>query len=176
MHTENGLLVDLSEIKDTVKDADVFAAAFRLFPVLVIAGFGLVAALIGTLWAWVLLLATTVLGIVVLRQAGRGQLAGFRVAVSDRNVTALEAASGSFLMVLGGILRVLPGLITDIIGLLLLLGPIRRWFSATLRRTFESPPGDRSVVDLQPDEWRQIPDTELEQRRHRGSDERDKRV
>jgi hypothetical protein len=32
MHTENGLLVDLGEIKDIVKDADVFAAAFRLFP------------------------------------------------------------------------------------------------------------------------------------------------
>jgi hypothetical protein len=32
MYTENGLLVDLSEIEDIVANADVFAAAFRLFP------------------------------------------------------------------------------------------------------------------------------------------------
>ena len=32
MHTENGVLVDLKEIQHIVKDADVFAAAFRLFP------------------------------------------------------------------------------------------------------------------------------------------------
>jgi hypothetical protein len=32
MYTENGLLVDLSEINEIVAGADVFAAAFRLFP------------------------------------------------------------------------------------------------------------------------------------------------
>lgn len=32
MYTENGLLVDISEIENIVENADVFAAAFRLFP------------------------------------------------------------------------------------------------------------------------------------------------
>ncbi|MEX0750137.1 MAG: hypothetical protein WD359_04940, partial [Dehalococcoidia bacterium] len=32
MYTENGLLVDLREINHIVRNADVFAAAFRLFP------------------------------------------------------------------------------------------------------------------------------------------------
>jgi hypothetical protein len=32
MYTENGLLVDLTEINEIVAEADVFAAAFRLFP------------------------------------------------------------------------------------------------------------------------------------------------
>lgn len=32
MYTENGLLVDLDEIQHIVKHADVFSAAFRLFP------------------------------------------------------------------------------------------------------------------------------------------------
>ena len=32
MHTENGLLVDLKEIHTIVNNADVFAAAFHLFP------------------------------------------------------------------------------------------------------------------------------------------------
>ncbi len=32
MYTENGLLVDLAEIHEIIERADVFAAAFRLFP------------------------------------------------------------------------------------------------------------------------------------------------
>ena len=32
MYTENGLLVDIGEIEQIVKHADVFAAGFRLFP------------------------------------------------------------------------------------------------------------------------------------------------
>lgn len=32
MHTENGLLVDLEQIRDVVASADVVAVAFRLFP------------------------------------------------------------------------------------------------------------------------------------------------
>ena len=32
MYTENGLLVDVTEIEGIVKSADVFAAGFRLFP------------------------------------------------------------------------------------------------------------------------------------------------
>jgi hypothetical protein len=32
MYTENGLLVDLSEIQHIIKHSDVFAAMFRLFP------------------------------------------------------------------------------------------------------------------------------------------------
>lgn len=140
-------------------------AAFLLFPVLEIAGFVLVAALAGTISAFGLLLATTLLGILVLRWAGRGQLAGFRVAVSDRNVTAIEADSGGFLVILGGILLVVPGFITDVIGLLLLIGPVRRWCSATLKRRFGHAPGAQPVVDLDPGEWRQVPDVKLEQRR-----------
>ena len=32
MYTENGLMVDVGEIRDIVKSADVFAIGFRLFP------------------------------------------------------------------------------------------------------------------------------------------------
>lgn len=32
MHTENGLLVDVAEIRQGVNNADVFAVGFRLFP------------------------------------------------------------------------------------------------------------------------------------------------
>jgi hypothetical protein len=32
MYTENGLVVDLDEVRRVIRDADVFAVAFRLFP------------------------------------------------------------------------------------------------------------------------------------------------
>ncbi len=32
MHTENGLLVDMEQVRNVVAKADVFAVAFRLFP------------------------------------------------------------------------------------------------------------------------------------------------
>ena len=147
-------------------------AAILLFPVAEIAAFVLVASLIGLGWAFLLLLATTALGIVLLRQAGRGKLAGFRVAVSDRNITAIEGGSDTFLVMLGALLLVLPGFITDLIGLLLLVRPLRRWCSAALRRAVH---GHRrnadAVVDLTPDEWRQVPDRELENRRKPHPDE-----
>ncbi len=141
-------------------------AAFLLFPVAEIAAFVLVAAIIGLPWAFALLLATTLFGLLLLRQVGRGRLTGFRVAVSDRSITAVEADSDGFLTILGGFLLVLPGFITDLIGLLLLLGPIRRWLGTALRRAVQGSDRDRnSVVDLASDEWRQVPDRELEDQR-----------
>ena len=140
-------------------------AAVLLFPVAEIAAFVLVAALIGLGWAFTLLLATTALGIVVLRLAGRAQMAGFRVAVSDRNITAIEAGRVGFLTILGGFLLVLPGFITDLIGLLLLLNPVQRWCGAMLRRVVERRARTADpVVELTPDEWQQVPDRELENR------------
>jgi len=133
-----------------------------------IAAFVLVASRIGLGWAFTLLLATTVLGMLVLRLAGRGKMAGFRVAVSERNVTAIEADGVGFLTILGGFLLVLPGFITDLIGLLLLLGPVQRWCGAMLRRLLARRERTANpVVELTPDEWHRVPDRELENRRKR---------
>ena len=138
-----------------------------LFPVVEIAVFVLVAAQIGVAGAFLLLFATTLLGIFVLRQVGRGRLTGFRVAVGERNITAFEANSDGFLIILGGLLLALPGFITDLIGLLLLLGPIRRWCGAALQRAARGRKHDRdAVVDLDPDEYRRVPDRQLENPRN----------
>ena len=61
--------------------------AILLLPVAEIAVFLLVAALIGFLGAFTLMLATTLAGVVVLRRAGRGRIAQFRVAVADGEIT-----------------------------------------------------------------------------------------
>lgn len=101
----------------------------------------------------------------MLRWAGRGGLARFRVAVADSNVTGIEANTGGFLTVLAGLLLLLPGFITDVIGLLLLIAPVRRWCGAAFRRAVrgrDRAAGRAEVVDLDPEEWRQVADRELE--------------
>lgn len=139
--------------------------AILLLPIAEIGVFIVVAAVLGLGWAFPLLVATTLAGFWVLRWAGRGGLARFRVAVADSNVTGIEANTGGFLTVLAGLLLLLPGFITDVIGLLLLIAPVRRWCGAAFRRAVrgrDRAAGRAEVVDLDPEEWRQVADRELE--------------
>ena len=74
---------------------------------------------------------------------------------------------------LAAILLLIPGFITDVIGLLLLIAPLRRLLGALLLKAFTagSPPRRDGVVDLDPDEWRQVsdkvPDAKLRDERDR---------
>jgi len=134
-----------------------------LLPVGEIAAFFIVAAVVGWLWALALMLATTLGGFLVLRRAGRGRIARFRVAVADTDITGIEANTGGFLTVFAGILLFLPGFLTDLIGAALLIGPVRRWCAGTFRRMVRSRgPARSSVIDLAPGEWQQVPERERE--------------
>ena len=75
------------------------------------------------------------------------------------------------MIILGGILLTLPGFITDVIGALLLLGPVRNWCVVAFRRVVvrrEQP--KEGVVDLDAGEWQELADRELE--KPRGNSER----
>jgi UPF0716 protein FxsA len=136
--------------------------AILLFPVAEIVVFLVVAALIGSLWTFVLLLAAMAGGVLVLRQAGRKRIARLRVAVADTDITWIEANTGGSLMVLAGILLLLPGFLTDLVGIALLIGPLRRRLGRALRGFVRSrDQRDRSFIDLAPTEWEQVPDREL---------------
>ena len=87
-----------------------------------------------------------------------------RVALNKGSFTALEADGSGFLVLLAGILLLIPGFITDIMGLLLLIGPLRRALGAALRRG-PPPPRADGVVDLEPEQWRRVPDPALPDRR-----------
>jgi UPF0716 family protein affecting phage T7 exclusion len=64
--------------------------------------------------------------------------------------------------VLAGLLLFLPGFLTDIVGVVLLIGPVRRWCGRTFRGWVRRrEPGDRSTIDLAPGEWQRVPDREL---------------
>ncbi len=141
--------------------------ALVVLPVLEIAVFVLIAAVIGLGWALGLLLATSAAGFLVLRHAGRGRLARFRVAVADSDVTEFEANTSGMLTIFAGLLLLLPGFITDLAGALLLIGPVRRRCGEAFRRAVHGR-GRNSVVDLAPGEWSQVPDRD-------SNDERDRR-
>jgi len=140
-----------------------------LLPVAEIAVFFIVVAVIGWIWAFALMFTTTLAGFLVLRRAGRGRIARFRVAVADTDITGIEAHTGGFLTVFAGLLLFLPGFLTDLIGAVLLITPVRRWCAATFRRMVRrrGPAARNAVIDLAPGEWQQVPERERNSERGR---------
>jgi UPF0716 protein FxsA len=137
--------------------------ALLALPFMELAAFVAVAGSIGFLWALALLLATSLGGAMVLRHAGGNHIARVRVAMAEGGFTALQADSTGSVTLIAGILLLIPGFITDVLGLLLLLAPLRRALGALFGR----PPPTRpdGVVDLEPEQWRQVPDAALPDRR-----------
>jgi len=87
---------------------------------------------IGWLPAVVIALGTSLLGAQLLRSQGRSALGRVSLAVSERRAPGRAALDG-VLGILGSMLLVLPGFITDALGVLLLAPPTRvltrRWLS-----------------------------------------------
>jgi UPF0716 protein FxsA len=140
------------------------AIALLLLPAAEVVAFLLVAWAIGFLPALGLMVLTSLAGGLVLRHAGRGQIAHLRVAMRNHGVTEVAGHAGSIMFALGGILLLLPGFITDLLGAGLLVAPVRRWLGATIGRAMgatKRPTGPGSVIDLAPEEWRPVPDQEL---------------
>jgi UPF0716 protein FxsA len=87
---------------------------------------------IGWLLAVALLLGTSVVGVQIVRIEGRAALGRVSLAVSERRAPGRAAVDGA-LGFLGGLLLVVPGFVTDALGVLLLFTPTRalarRWIS-----------------------------------------------
>ncbi len=127
-----------------------------------------------------LVLAGSLAGVLAVRHAGGSHIARVRVALGDGSVTAMRADSDGFiillariLLLLAGILLLIPGLISNVLGLLLLIAPIRRQFAAFVGAS-GAPPHLDDVVDLEPEQWRRMPDPEMADWRDR-RDNDDKR-
>ena len=99
--------------------------------------FVLVAAAIGTLWALLLLIVTSVLGTVLLRREGTRGWRRFRTAVGEGRPPGREGIDGLVGLV-GPVLLTLPGFITDAAGLLMVFPPVRAVARAGARRAAES--------------------------------------
>ena len=130
--------------------------------------FFLVAALIGWLWAAGLFIATSILGALLLRRFGRADLDRLRTAFARDGIRALHLETPGMATMLGGILLIFPGFMTDFLGAALLLPTVRRWAAAklaTFARSSRRTPRDDRVIELEPGEWHQIPDRGRRRRR-----------
>ncbi|MFC4504615.1 MULTISPECIES: FxsA family membrane protein [Streptomyces] len=81
-----------------------------------------------------LLVAGFVLGSVVIKRAGRRAFRNLNEAL--QRGTAPTSGGGNGLMMLGGLLLMIPGLVSDAAGLLLLLPPVQKAVSAYAERKF----------------------------------------
>ncbi|MFF3380924.1 FxsA family membrane protein [Streptomyces sp. NPDC002680] len=93
---------------------------------------------------FLLLVAGFVLGSVVIKRAGRRAFRNLTETLQQQQGGMPTAAAarpggseGNGLMMLGGLLLMLPGLISDAVGLLLLIPPLQKAISRYAERTFE---------------------------------------
>lgn len=129
--------------------------AVLALPILELAAFIAVVATIGFGWALSLILAGSLCGALILRRAGGGHVTRIRVALNHGSLSALQTDAWGGATLLAGILLLIPGFITDIVALLLLVGSLRRAFVGTTPRQADG------VVDLAPEQWHQVPDPSL---------------
>jgi UPF0716 protein FxsA len=124
----------------------------------------LVAWVIGWFWAFALFVGTSALGLLLLRKSGRGHLNRFRQAVSQHGLRAIHLETPGAAPIVGGILLLCPGFITDLLGLALLVPPLRRAAASRLREARRQRNGasDREVIDLPPTEWRHVSSRAIE--------------
>jgi UPF0716 protein FxsA len=99
-----------------------------------------VAQVIGVLLTVILLLAGWPLGIWLARTEGRAAWRRLRAAVTQSHPSrppGREVVDGA-LVLAGGILLIVPGFITDVLGLLMLLAPTRSLARRAITRHFQS--------------------------------------
>ncbi len=118
------------------------AIGLLLWPLLEITLFVTLGGWLG-LWATLaIVLGTAVAGVALMRWRGLRALADLRRQVRDMgNPVAMAADQAVFMM--AGVLLVLPGFLTDILGLLLLVPPVRHALIALAARRVVMPSGGR---------------------------------
>lgn len=136
-------------------------------PFIEIAGFVLVGKAVGVLATLALVIAAAVLGALLLRVQGFGVMSRIRREVDAGRDPSAEVAKGVMVM-FAGILLLVPGFFTDIIGLLLFLPPVRAFAWQLLKKRvvvssarfgtggFRAGPGPGSrgsTIDLDADEY-----------------------
>lgn len=102
----------------------LIAILMLAFPLLEIAGFVLVGSEIGVLPTIGLILLSGVVGAVLLRWQGFGVMQRIRRETERGGIPGRELAHGA-MIVLAGILLLIPGFVSDVLGLLLFIPAVR---------------------------------------------------
>jgi len=142
----------------------LFPLLLLAWPLAEIAAFVIVGREIGVLSTIGLILLTGMVGIILLRVQGFGVLRRAQAEIDAGRDPSREIANGAMILV-AGILLLLPGFLTDILGILLFIPPIRemvwRFLKARINvvssfgsasARYGAPRGSRTI-DLDPDEY-----------------------
>lgn len=108
-------------------------AVFLGLPLIEIGLFVTVGGWLGLVWTLAIVIGTGVLGVWIMRRQGQRAAGDLRRAVLDRK-DPLKVLAGDVLTVLAGALLVLPGFLTDTLGLLLLLPVTQRLIGLLVAR------------------------------------------
>lgn len=148
---------------------------FLLWPLLEIAGFVVVGREVGVLSTIALTVGMGVLGAALLRHQGFGVLSRIRTEMEAGRSPGRELAHGVMILVAGFLLLV-PGFVSDIVGLALFVPPIRdlawRWLSrnaafstVVVTRGFGGAGHPDKTIDLDAEEYQAEPDPQSPWRR-----------
>ncbi len=113
----------------------MFILVFVVVPLVELAVFIQFTHWIGALDTILLLLLVSAGGVLIVRHQGLGFYRRVRAQLRAGTVPGLELVDG-LLILIAGILLIIPGFVTDAIGLLLLIPPVRSGVRAVLRRRF----------------------------------------
>lgn len=142
-----------------------FFAAFALVALAEMATFFWVESRIGLGWALGLALATAIIGSYLVRRAGILVWGRLRQKIGHGEIPGRELSHGAAILVAGAFL-ISPGFITDTLGFLLLLIPVREMIHrmlskrlsarvTTITSNFQTPtrePIHGEIIDVDPDE------------------------
>jgi UPF0716 protein FxsA len=142
-----------------------FLAIFALVAIAEMATFFWVESKIGLGWALGLALATAFVGSLLVRRAGLAVIGRIQQRFHDGELPGRELSHGASILVAGAFL-ISPGFITDTLGFLLLVGPVREMIHRVISRrlsarvsvitsNFQSPsrePIYGEVIDIDPED------------------------
>lgn len=110
--------------------------AFVLLPLLELFLLIRVGRVIGPWYTLLFVVVVGALGAVIARTQGRRVIEEWRASLREGRVPE-DGVLGGILMLLGAVLLITPGILTDVVGLLLLLPWTRRYLSIRLRAALE---------------------------------------
>lgn len=153
----------------------ISALLFLVWPLLEIAGFVVVGREIGVLATIALTVAMIVLGGALVRYQGFGVLSRIRTEMEAGRNPGRELAHGVMIL-MAGFLLLVPGFVSDVIGLALFIPPIRdlawRWLSRNadfstivVNRDFGGARRTEKTIDLDEDDYEADPNPDSPWRR-----------
>lgn len=137
-----------------VRPIKALAMLLLLLPLAELAAFLAVASITGFSVALALLVATSLAGVLLLRRLGGGTVRHLRTAGGRLEIAKINLDSRALIQGIGGILLAIPGFITGLLGVLLIVPLTRRLLAGGLRSWLRSAKSTRPrIIDLDPRDW-----------------------